>query len=154
MTTLTTIEQIVAEGRDPAYVVFALPDWEHFHPTELPAPIAKWIAEHCPDVEVRRISTLPSPGAFLFDLDDQIHDEITSALEIAPVFLIGFNGEQADAFAAAWSKPDGSPSDHSEFYFCDVSNRENPGVRQYDVQGGYCIPNFPNVCEHDGDHSA
>ena len=43
MTQLTTIEQILAEGFDPAYVVFALPDWEHFHPTDLPAPIAEWI---------------------------------------------------------------------------------------------------------------
>lgn len=40
MTTLTSIEQILAEGLDPVYVVFALPEGEHFHPTDLPAPIS------------------------------------------------------------------------------------------------------------------
>ena len=151
MTTLVTIEQILAEGRDPAYLVFAMPEWEYFHPTDLPAPISDWIARHCPGVEVRRISTLPSPGAFLFGLD-QIHDEVTSALEIAPVFLIGFNEEQADAFATAWSKPDGSPSDHSEFYFCDVSSKEDHGIHQYDAHGSYCVPNLPDVSDHDDDY--
>ena len=153
MTTLVTIEQILAEGRDPAYLVFAMPEWEYFHPTDLPAPISDWIARHCPGVEVRRISTLPSPGAFLFGLD-QIHDEVTSALEIAPVFLIGFNEEQADAFATAWSKPDGSPSDHSEFYFCDVSSKEGQGIHQYDAHGVYCVPGFPHFSEHDKGESS
>ena len=153
MTQLTTIEQILAEGFDPAYVVFALPDWEHFHPTDLPAPIAEWIAKHYPEVEVRRISTLPSPGAFLFGLD-QFHDEITSALETAPVFMIDFNGEQAEAFAAAWSRPNESASEKSEFYFCDISNKDDPGVHQYDVHGVYRVPGFPDVSEHEKDHSA
>ena len=116
MPALKSIEQILAEGLDPAYVVFALPDWEYFHPTELPAPIADWMARHCPEVEVRRISNIPSPGTALFGLD-QHHAEIISALEIAPVFQIGFNEEQAEAFAAAWPKPNNTTSENSEFYF-------------------------------------
>ncbi len=99
MTALATIEQILAEGLDPAYIVFALPEWEHFHPTDLAAPIADWLSRHCPAVEVRRISSIPSPGTAFFGLD-QNHDEITQALEIAPVFMIAFNEEQPDASAA------------------------------------------------------
>ena len=148
MTTLTSIEQILAEGLDPAYLVFAMPDWEHFHPTELPAPIADWIAQHCPEVEIRRVSSLPSPGTALLGLD-QHHDEITSALEIAPVFLIGFNEEQAEAFAAAWTEPDGSISNNPEFYFCDVSRKDDPGIRQYDVHGVYWVPDLLDGSKHD-----
>ena len=147
MTTLTSIEQILAEGLDPAYLVFAMPDWEHFHPTELPAPIANWIAQHCPEVEVRRVSSLPSPGTSLLGLD-QHHDEITSALEIAPVFLIGFNDDQAEAFAAAWKEPDGSISKNSEFYFCDVSRKDDPGIRQFDAHGVYWVPDLLGGSEH------
>lgn len=139
MTALKSIEQILAEGRDPAYLVFAMPDWEHFHPTDLPEPIADWIARNCPEVEVRRISSIPSPGSDLFGLD-QYHDEITLVLEIAPLFMIGFNEEQARAFAAAWAKPDGSPSEDAEFYFCDVSSKNLPGICQYDVHATYCVP--------------
>ena len=147
MTTLTSIEQILAEGLDPAYLVFAMPDWEHFHPTELPAPIADWITKYCPEVEIRRVSNLPSPGTALLGLD-QHHDEITSALEIAPVFLIGFNEEQAEAFAAAWTEPDGSISKNSEFYFCDVSRKDDPGIRQYDGHGVYWVPDLLGGSEH------
>ena len=148
MTALATIEQILAEGLDPVYIVFAVPEWEHFHPTDLPAPIADWIAQHCPEVEVRRISNIPSPGTALFGLD-QHHDEITSALEIAPMFMIGFNEEQAEAFAAAWPKHNGSTCENSEFYFCDVSAADDPGVHQYDVHGVYSVPGFPHFAEHD-----
>lgn len=148
MTALTSIEQILAEGLDPAYLVFALPDWEHFHPTDLPAPIADWIAVHCPEVDVRRISNILSPGTALFGLE-QYHDEITSALEIAPVFLINFTEELAEAFAAAWRKPDGSASDNPEFYFCDASAAEDPGVHQYDVHGVYLVPDLIDGSEHD-----
>ena len=147
MTALTSIEQILAEGVDPAYFVFALPEWEHFHPTDLPAPIANWIAQNCPEVEVQRISNIPSPGIALFGLD-QHHDEITSALEIAPVFMIGFNEEQADAFAAAWLNPDGSASELPEFYFCEASNQADPGIRQYDVHGVYRVPNLLDGSKH------
>ena len=153
MTTLTSIEQILAEGLDPAYLVFAMPDWEHFHPTELPAPIADWIAQHCPEVEIRRISNLPSPGTAFLGLD-QHHDEITSALEIAPVFMIGFNEEQAQAFAAAWPRHKDSTSENSEFYFCDVSAADDPGVHQYDAHGIYCVPGFPHFSEHDKGESS
>ena len=153
MTALTSIEQIVAEGRDPAYVVFALPDWEHFHPTDLPVPITDWIARHCPEFEIRRVYNIPSPGTALFGLD-QHHDEITSALEIAPVFLIGFNDDQAEAFAAAWTEPDGSISKNSEFYFCDVSRKDDPGIRQYDGHGVYWVPDLLDGSEHDQDHPA
>ena len=151
MTTLTTIEQILAEGLDPAYLVFALPEWEYFHPTELPAPIAHWIAKHCPEVEIRRISSIPSPGTSLLGLD-QHHDEITSALKIAPVFMIAFNEEQAEAFAAAWRTPDGAASDQDKFYLCDVSSRADPGIRKYDAHGVYFVPNFPDVSQHNKDH--
>ena len=147
MTALTSIEQILAEGLDPAYLVFAMPDWEHFHPTELPAPIADWIAKHCPEVEIRRISNLPSPGTALPGLD-QHHDEITSALEIAPVFAIGFNEEQAQAFVAAWPKHKDSTSENSEFYFCDISRKDDPGIRQYDAHGVYCVPDLLDGSEH------
>ena len=143
MTTLTSVEQILAEGLDPVYVVFALPEWEHFHPTDLPAPIADWIAQHCPEVEVRRISNIPSPGTALFGLG-QHQEEIALALEIAPMFMIGFNEEQAEAFAAAWRKPHGLSSDNSEFVFCDVSSKDDPGVHQYDAHGVYFVPGFPN----------
>ena len=153
MTTLTSIEQILAEGLDPAYLVFAMPDWEHFHPTELPAPIADWISRNCPAVEVRRISSIPSPGTDLFGLD-QYHDEITLALEIAPLYMVSFNEEQAKAFAAAWAKPDGSPSENAEFYFCDVSSKEGQGIHQYDAHGVYCVPGFPHFPEHDKGESS
>ena len=143
-----SIEQILAEGRDPAYVVFAMPEWEHFHPTDLPTPIADWIAQHCPEVEVRRISSIPSPGTALFGLD-QHHDEITSALKIAPMFMIGFNEEQAEAFAAAWPRHNDSTSENSEFYFCDVSAADDPGIHQYDVHGVYSVPGFPDALEQD-----
>ena len=148
-----SIEQILAEGRDPAYVVFAMPEWEHFHPTDLPSPIADWIAQHCPEVEIRRISSIPSPGTALFGLD-QLHDEVTSALEIAPVFLIGFNEEQAEAFAAAWPESEGSTGENSEFYFCDVSSKDDPGVHQYDAHGVYSVPGFPGDLRRDRDHPA
>lgn len=148
MTTLTSIEQILAEGLDPAYLVFAMPDWEYFHPTELPAPIADWIAQHCPEVEIRRISNLPSPGTAFLGLD-QHHDEITSALEIAPVFMIGFNEEQAEAFAATWTEADGSISKNQEFYFCDVSRKDDPGIRQYDGHGVYWVPDLLDGSKHD-----
>lgn len=146
MPALTPIEQILAEGLDPAYIVFALPEWEYFHPTDLPVPIADWLARHCPKVEVRRILNIPSPGTALFGLD-QYHEEIISALEIAPVFQIGFNEEQAEAFAAAWPKPNDTTSENSEFYFCDISNKEDPGVRQYDIHGVYWVPDFLKGCE-------
>ena len=153
MSALKSIEQILAEGLDPAYVVFAMPEWEHFHPTDLPAPIAGWIAEHCPEVEIRRVSRFPSPGTAFLGID-QHHDEITSALGIAPVFMIGFNEEQAEAFAAAWPKHKDSTSENSEFYFCDVSAADDPGVHQYDVHGVYSVPGFPLFSEHDkGDPS-
>lgn len=152
MTALATIEQILAEGLDPAYIVFAMPEWEHFHPTDLPAPIAHWIAQNYPEVEVRRISRIPSPGTALFGLD-QHQEEITLALEIAPVFMIGFSEEQAKAFAAAWRKHDGVSSDSSEFYFCDVSNEEDPGVHQYDAHGVYFVPGFPGASEHERGHT-
>ena len=148
MSALKSIEQILAEGLDPAYLVFAMPDWEYFHPTELPAPIAEWIAKHCPEVEIRRISNLPSPGTAFLGLD-QHHDEITSALEIAPVFMIGFNEEQAEAFAAAWPRHNDSTSENSEFYFCDVSAADDPGIHQYDVHGVYSVPGFPDALEQD-----
>ena len=51
MTALATIEQILAEGLDPAYIVFAMPEWEHFHPTNLlwlrqpPVPIRSQTGE-------------------------------------------------------------------------------------------------------------
>ena len=146
MTALATIEQILAEGLDPAYIVFAMPEWEHFHPTELAAPIADWIARNCPEVEVRRISNIPSPGTAFFGLD-QNHDEITQALEIAPVFMIGFNEAQAEAFAAAWRKPDDSACENSEFYFCHASSKEDPGLCQYDIYGVYYVPDSPNEPE-------
>ena len=153
MTALATIEQILAEGLDPVYIVFAMPEWEHFHPTDLPAPIADWIARNCPEVEVRRISNIPSPGTALLGLD-QHQEEITLALEIAPVFMIGFSEEQAKAFAAAWRKPDGPTRENSEFYFCDVSSTDDPGVHQYDAHGVYFVPGFPGASEHDEDHPA
>ena len=144
MSTLTSVEQILAEGLDPVYIVFAMPEWEHFHPTDLPAPIADWIARNCPEVEVRRISNIPSPGAAIFGLD-QHHDEVSSALEIAPVFMIGFSEEQAETFAAAWPKPDELSCDDSEFYFCDISKAEDPGVHQYDAHGFYFVPGLAVV---------
>lgn len=151
MSTLTSVEQILAEVLDPVYIVFALPEWEHFHPTELPAPIADWIARNCPEVEVRRISSIPSPGTAFFGLD-QNHDEITQALEIAPVFMIGFNVAQAEAFAAAWPRPSDSTSENTEFYFCDVTSTEDSGGRQYDAHGFYLVPDFPDVAEQNKDH--
>ena len=74
MTTLTSIEQILAEGLDPVYIVFALP---------------------------------------------------------------------------AWPKHNGSTCENSEFYFCDVSAADDPGVHQYDVHGVYSVPGFPHFAEHD-----
>ena len=154
MNTLTSVEQVLAEGFDPAYVVFAMPEWEYFHPTDLPAPIAGWIAEHCPEVEIRRVSRFPSPGTAFLGID-QHHDEITSALGIAPVFMIGFNEKQAQAFAAAWPKHKDSTSENSEFYFCDISAADDPGVHQYDAHGVYCVPGFPDALEQDkGETSA
>ncbi len=153
MTASTTIEQILTEGLDPVYIVFAMPEWEHFHPTDLPAPIADWLALNCPEVEVRRISNIPSPGTALLGLD-QHHEEIISALEIAPMFMIGFNHEQAEAFAAAWRKHDGLSNDNSEFYFCDVSSKEDSGVHQYDAHGVYWKPDFLDGSQHDQDRPA
>lgn len=91
MTVLTTIEQILAEGRDPAYLVFAMPDWEHFHPTDLPAPIAGLDCPKLPRHRSPAYFDALSPD-FPFGLD-KFYDEVTSALEIAPVFRIGFNEE-------------------------------------------------------------
>lgn len=150
-TALATTEQILAEGIDPAYVVFAMPEWEYFHPTDLPTPIADWITQNYPEVKVRRISGIPSPETTFFGLD-QHADEITSALEIAPVFIIGFNEKQAEAFAAAWPRPDKQSRGNSEFYFCDVSHQEDPGVCEYDAHGLYFVPSFPDVSEHNKDH--
>lgn len=148
MATLTSIERLLAEGHDPVYVVFAMPAWEHFHPTDLPAPIADWIARNCPEVEVRRVSNIPSPGTAFIGLD-QYHDEITLALKIAPMFLIGFNEEQAEAFATAWPKRSDSTNEKSEFYFCDVSRKDDLRGRQYDAHGAYFAPGLFDVPEHD-----
>lgn len=149
MTKLVPFEQILAEGLDPAYVIFASPEWLHFHPTELPAPIADWINRYTPEVEIRRIASFPSPKSAYVSLVQEQHNEFTAALEEAPAFVIGFNAEQAAAFEAAWLKPDGSPSDAPEFYFCDLTCNEDADDRPYDGQAIYRLPDPPKVAVTD-----
>ena len=145
-----SVEQILAEGFDPAYIVFAMPEWAHFHPTDLPTPIADWIARNCPEVEINWIESFPSLGTYL-DLD-RLQDDISAALGVAPVFQIGFTTEQAEAFVAAWRQPDGSASNEPEFYLCDVSRDNDQGAIQYDVHGRYCVPPYAMISDSDGDH--
>lgn len=65
------------------------------------------------------------------------------------MFMIGFNEEQAEAFAAAWPKHNGSTCGEFEFYFCDVSAEDDPGVHQYDASMEFIAQRvsrtFPNT---------
>ena len=94
---LQTVERIIATSTHPVYVI----DWnrssEHGTPEVLPPPVKEWLETKCPEVEVGRL-IYPQERDSQPPLNGSEKKRIT-----APIFIIGFNAEQADAFTADWS---------------------------------------------------
>lgn len=133
MTKLKSIEQVLRENGTPVYAVFPSTEWEHYDEERCPRPIREWIEQHYPDVAIVRLSGFS--GEYLGPTSIKNPNGLLSDLLPCPVFLLGFNDEQAAHFSEDWRKP-GAPSD---FYFV-ICERQSTIVEKEDAD--YYIPVF------------
>ena len=122
MPPLMSIDRLIAQSERPVYVICPYPEWPHYDPDNFPAPLAEWMAQHCPDVAISRLSCFTQDN--LVYLGEANEDKTISDLTHSPIFLIGFNDEQAVHFSEAWKNPPlNTPESPSDFYFIICGNR-------------------------------
>ena len=97
MPLLQSVDRIIATSTHPVYVYGWKPSTERCELESLPPPIADWLEARYPEVEVGRL-IYPQERDSQPPLNGSEKKRIT-----APIFIIGFNAEQADAFTADWS---------------------------------------------------
>ena len=131
MPPLKPIAEIITESEKPVYLICSDPEWPHFDLNNFPAPLAKWMALHYPDVA---ISVLPCFAlkniAYVGDANE---DKAISDLTRSPIFLVGFNEAQAAHFAEAWKNPPlDTPESPSNFYFIACGNSKALNIQDDD----------------------
>jgi len=89
------------------------------------------MAQYCPEVAIARLSCFTQEN--LVYLGEANQDKAISDLTHSPIFLIGFNDEQAVHFAEAWKNPPlNTPESPSDFYFITCGKPSVLNIREGD----------------------
>ena len=116
MPPLMSIDRLIAQSEYTVYLISPYPEWPYFDPDNFPAPLADWMAQHYPNVSIDRVSCFTQDN--LFYLGEANEDKTISDLTHSPIFLVGFNDEQAAHFVDEWKKPPLATAESpNDFYF-------------------------------------
>jgi hypothetical protein len=103
------------------YAISISPEWEHWHPTDCPAPIREWLDKNCPDVTVQAVSGWDGVAS----LDIYGMQIIDNGAFPEPMFRLGFSEQQAAQFDEWWSNPSNPGAETEENFWFLIVNRDH-----------------------------